>query len=364
MSDIYHVVVLKTDGSLVRSDKEKESSAIKSAKMYVTVRGEPAAVVITNGRVAFAVPEGAENDADFMKSALEKAREGDASAKPTPTPPKSKSKSQRKPAAQTPPAIESNPDTKELFAGIAQEYNATVKKGKIAAPVSKPKPGQCSIEILESACTGFLLSRNATPELIQRVKDKNRGEIEVLAGKMATKSITQDEAVQQIISTIRGIAPMTPQNPKETQPAAPGINLSKVLRGHTGAIMKPSRIREDLGLADDLEELLPTTLPDGIVIRTTKSTDEGVHGIIAFAMGYTPASLINPHKPSTMEGYDYQRSIPLTRPDVKHPTWRAMGERIQLPSTLIKRIQDQFPDTTQVRIEVAQGIDLDAIKTK
>jgi len=191
------------------------------------------------------------------------------------------------------------------------------------------------------------------------VVDKNRGEIEILAGKMAQKSITQNEAVQQIISKIGGIAPMTPQTPQQTQPTPQGINLSKIMRGHKGAIMKPSRIREDLGIQDPLEELLPTTLPDGIVIYTTKETDEGVHGIIAFAMGYTPASLINPHKSSDREGYDYQRSIPLTRPDVKHPTWRAMGERIQVPNTLVKRIIEQYPDTSKVKVEVAQGVELE-----
>jgi hypothetical protein len=351
---IYTVIVLKTDGTLIQTEKEKESSAIKSAKMYVTVRGEQAAAVFSDGKVIFTVPDGIENDASFMDAARAKMQGLEA---PVQVPKKKAASKPAKPAkAETKKDESLNAEAQDLI----KEYDKAMKTGEIKAPVQKVHIGACTLEVLESACTGYLISRGATLDQVQNLRAKRKGDIEILAAKIAQGELTQDEAIGRLILLLQGNVPMTTQMPKEGAPVAPGIDLSKVLRGHKNATMamKPSRIREDLGLSDGLEEMLPNTLPDGIVIYTKKESDEAVNSVLAFAMGYTPQSLINPHKASELEGYDYQRSIPLTRPDVKHPTWRAMGERIQSPSTLVKRISDQFSED-QVKIQVAQGIDLE-----
>ncbi len=351
---IYTVIVLKTDGTLIQTEKEKESSAIKSAKMYVTVRGERAAAVFSEGKVIFTVPDGIENDADFMNAARAKMQGLEVPAHS----PKKKPASKPAKAAKKEPKKDKTLDAEAQ--ALIKDYDKAMQAGEIEPPVQKVHLGTCTLEVLESACTGYLISRGLTLDQVQTLRTKRKSDIEILAAKMAQGELTQDEAIARLISLLQGNTPMTTQTSRETTTAASGIDLSKVLRGHKNATMamKPSRIREDIGLSDDLEEMLPNTLPDGIVIYIKKEFDDQINGILAFAMGYTPQSLINPHKASDLEGYDYQRSIPLTRPDVKHPTWRAMGERIQSPNTLVQRISDQFPED-QVKIQVAQGIDLE-----
>ena len=140
----------------------------------------------------------------------------------------------------------------------------------------------------------------------------------------------------------------------------PDINISKILRKHKGAEFKLKRIREDIGASDfSLEKAeRPTILPEGIIIYTTKESDSAIHEIMAYAMGYTPQSFINTLSPAGIEGYDYRREIPLTRPTLKTPRWRGMNGRINAPGILIRRIKEQFPNSKQVKIEIAQGVEL------
>ena len=341
MSNPFHVIVQKADGTFTRSDKESETSAVKSAKAYVTLRNEKAAVVINNGHVVFEIPEGTKTDMPFMHKAHAMAK--DRIEAPAPA---SKKK-------VSPPSS---------LKTLAAEYDQEMKKGTITIPETKPKIKACDIEILDSACITFSLARCVPLEQAQKICEANHNEIMTLAGQVSQNKISKYEAIQQIISIMQGNCPMTTTNSKETPPAAPSIDVSKVLRKHKGATFKPTRVREDIGTSDsNLEEAEePITLPDGIVIYTTKKSDDGVHEILAYALGYTPSSLINMHHPAGIEGYDYRRSIPLNRPTIKRPKWVGMGGRIDAPGTMVKRIQERFPESAkQVKVEVAQGIQLE-----
>lgn len=357
MSEPYQVVVKRNDGSFAVSVKEKESSAIKSAKMYVTMRKEPAAVVLLNGKVVFDIPEGTRSDQAFMKKALAKAKSQSPPTPPPSTPPK-KSKKQAKPAKEDFSDI-----PEELRGGLhelAAEYDAEMKKGNIIIPETKPKIKACDIENLEAACIAFSVSRCTPLDQAHKICETNRDLINDLAGQVSQKKITKDEAVMQLVSSMQGNCPMTAQKPVETKPTGPTLDVSKILRKHRGVELKPTRIREDLGVSDfSLEEAEePTTLPDGIVIYTTEESDQGVHEMLAYAMGYTPNSLINLHNPAGIPGYAYRRSLPLSRPTIKKPSWRAMGERIAEPATLVKRIKEKYSDV-QARIEIAPGVELE-----
>jgi len=351
MSDVYHVIVQKSDGTIARSDKEKESSAIKSAKMYVNVRGETAAVVLVDGRVVFSIPEGTEQDEKFMKIARKKAAGSTEPAAPaTKTPSKTKKKEESAPVS----------DLDAQIADLAKEYETAMKNGDVSPPAPKARPAasQCNTKVLEAACTAYLIGSDLPADMDKKVCANNDGNINTIAAEMNQGKLTQDEAIKRIIAILQGKLPMTPKKPAETTPSAPGINVNKILRSHKGSTFTPSRFREDLGMTDPLEALLPLTLPDGITIYTTKESDPKLHAAIAFSMGYTPESLINPHNPSPRDGYDYQRLIPLTRPTAKNPTWRGMGERIAAPGTLVKRIRDEFKPS-DVLVEVAQGVELE-----
>jgi hypothetical protein len=343
----YHIVVQKSDGTLTESLKDKVSSAIKSAKMYVTVRKEPAALVINNGKIIFAIPEEARNDTEFVKKALVKA-------KPRPSQAPAALPKDLSPASALPPDLKNFPVT----AAVITKTSKAVKKEGVIIPETKPKIKACDVEVLESACITFSLSKNIPIDRAHKICEDSRDRIATLAGQLSQNKIDKDGAIQALISSMQGNRSMTSTNAKETKPDQPGIDVGKVMRGHRGVMFKPSRIREDIGMNDNLEDMLPASLPDGIVIYTTKETDDDVHGMLAFALGYTPTSLINLHHPSELTGFDFKRSIPLTRPTTKNPTWRGMGERIAEPGVFVKRIKEKYPDGKSVLVEVAQGIDL------
>ncbi len=138
----------------------------------------------------------------------------------------------------------------------------------------------------------------------------------------------------------------------------PEPNMAKIMRGRKGTRFPQTRFRQDIGLADDLEDESTRIIPDGIIIYTTKESDEALHAVLAYAMGYTPASFINIHKPAEKEGYDYIRLVSLVRPTIKHQKWRAANGKIHEPGVMVKRIREQFKDVKRVKIEVAQGVDL------
>ena len=347
MSDTYHVIVFKQDGTITRADKEKEASAVKSAKAYVTLRGETAAVVVLNGHIIFEIPEGTKDDKELVKKALAKAKSSSPAQAPSP-------------AQAAPPAVVAPHPAKTKMPpslkSLAAEYDAEMKAGTISIPSTKPKTKACDIEVLESACIAFSLSRCVPLDQAQKVCDSNRDNITILAEQMSQHQITKFDAITNLISTMQGSC----VKPVKTTPATPTLDVTKILRGHGGASFKGTRIREDIGPAEMLvDDVEPLTLPEGIVIYTKKETDQQVHDAVAYAMGYTPNSLINMHHPAGIEGYDYRRALPLTRPTLKNPTWRAMGERIKSPGTLVKRLKEQFPTEQNVRIEVAQGVEFE-----
>lgn len=341
----YHVIVKKSDGTIIRSDKEIESSAIKSAKMYVNIRKEPAAVVILEKKVIFAIPEEIKTDRKFLAAALKKAYD---------------QKEPVEPVAKTPrPAKTTNAPPSSLTP-LAKAYDRAMKERKIVLPVTVQKTRSCDIEILESACLVYSLSRCIPMDRAQETCEKNKDQIEALASKMTQGALTKEEALQQMIAYMQGNCPMTTTNPSETKPTGPGIDISRVTRGRKDLVLPKTRFRHDVGGDDeeDPNDLKYRSLPDGIVIYTTKETDDPVHAAIAGAMGYAPSGLINPHSPANLTGYDYRRALPLMRPSVKVPRWSAFGGRIGNPSLLIQRIKQEFPDETKVKIEIAQGIEL------
>ncbi len=344
MSNPFHVIVQKADGTFTRSDKDTEISAVKSAKAYVTLRNEKAAVVINNGHVVFEIPEGTKTDMAFMHKAH-------ALAKDKIEPPSSPSKKKVSPPSQ--------------LKALAAEYDQEMKKGTITIPETKPKIKACDIEILDSACITFSLARCVPLEQAQKICEANRNEIMTLAGQVSQNKITKYEAIQQIISIMQGNCSMTSTNAKETLPAAPDsdinipVDMSKTMRRHKKDKFPKTRFRQDIGDNENLEKLEPISLPDGIMVFTTKESDDKFHELLAYAMGTTPTSLLNMHYPSQLPGFDYRTSITLSRPTTKIPHWRAMGERIQAPNILIKRIHEQFPDDKQIKIIIAQGIQLE-----
>ena len=91
----------------------------------------------------------------------------------------------------------------------------------------------------------------------------------------------------------------------------------------------------------------------------TKESDQIIHEMIAHAMGIAPNTLYNMNYPAGIEGYDYRRAIPLTRPTTKIPRWTAMGGRIDAPGTLVRQIKEKFPDERQVKIEIAPDVKLE-----
>ena len=355
----YHVVILKSNGDIVESTTNSkgefynEISAIKSAKAHVTLRKEPAAVVILHGEVLFAIPESIKKDQDFIKKAIAKAKPG---PRPTSVLPKPKT-----PAVNLPPELASFPVT---AAAITKTSHAVKKEG-VVIPETKPKIKACDIEALESSCITFSLSRCVPFDQAQKIMESNRDQITTLASQIAQNKLNRYEAVQALISNMQGNCPMTSTNSKETKATQPEIDintpldLTKIMRGHKKEKFAKTRVRKDIGNDEDLDKLDQKSLPDGIMIFTTKETDDAVNGILAQSMGLDPRNLLNMHFPSLIPGFDFRVSVPLTRPTIKTPRWRAMGERIQNPGLFVQRVKEQFKDETKVMVIIAQGIDLE-----
>jgi len=345
--DKFHVIVLKDDGTLAASIKDSETSAIKSAKAHVTLRKQKAAVVIQNGKVLFEIPEGTRSDDKFMTKARKKAHENTI------------------PLAETPPAASTK--TKAIFPGIAAEYDKAVKEEKIPPATSTKKPKPCNMmDILESACLALSLSRGIPVQEAQEICEQHKPEMEILATNLSSGAITRDTAVEQLVSVltkkIRKIVPMNSiegyGQPLEVSGPVKLVNMQKIMRGRKGLTFSPTRIRFDIAGDDDLTVASPTALPNGIMIYTTKDTDVRAHEIVARAHGYEPAQWINSHMPSTIAGFDYQKTLTLGRPSYRSPIWTASGGRIASPSALVQQIRNEFPDETKVLVVVAHGVDL------
>ena len=330
---VFHVVVRKKDGSFVHSKKEKESSAVKSAKMYVSVRGEPAGLVISNGKVVFAVPENP--DKAFVQTALRVVNN-------SPEPPIEKK-----------PKIESTPKIK----GLAKEYDKFMKAGG-NIPQSQKKADPCTIRILTNACLASIISQGAPLEAAKLVCEDSKTDIEALAIEIASGSKSLETAIQELAAG----EVMTEEKTVETPTHAPP-NVTKIMRGRKDKIFPKTRVRQDIGKVisteeeEDLNSLKNRSIPDGIVIYTTKDVDDAINEILATAMGYEPQGLINSHYPAGIPGYDYKRNIPLVRPSYKVPVWKAFGGRIGNPSLLVTRIENTYPEE-KVRIIIANGIEL------
>lgn len=162
---------------------------------------------------------------------------------------------------------------------------------------------------------------------------------------------------------MQGNRPYTAINSKETRPVNTPVDINTPLdlkkrrRDHKDAISNLSSILNDIGRSEEEEE--PLSLQEGIVIYMTKESDQIIQEMIAHAMGIAPNTLVNMHRPAGIEGYDYRRALPLTRPTTKIPRWTAMGKRIDTPGTLVRQIKEKFPDDRQVKIEIAPGVKLE-----
>ena len=250
---------------------------------------------------------------------------------------------------------------------LAEEYDKAVKEGKITIPplIKKPKP--CNMmDILESACLTLSLSRGIPVETAREICEEHRSELEILASSMASGAITRDDAIQQIVSALNKKIRYTAAlglTPNDNQPAIPVVgpvklvNMQKIMRGRKGLTFAPTRVRFDIATDDDMEVASPSALPNGIMIYTTIETDPRVHEIVAHAHGYAPAQWINGHVPSTVAGFDYQKTLTLSRPSYKSPIWTASGGRIASPATLVQKLQTEFPED-KVLVVVAAGVNL------
>ena len=337
MSDAYHVIVKTPEGELKRSDKEKESSAKKSADAFVNFKHNPAAIVIQNKRVVYENPEGAKNDKHFVQAAMKKAY-----------------------SSETEPASPPIPPEKTIIPSklkhLAAQYEKEVGSGEIVIPQSKRRADPCTVRILENACVAASLGQGVHMDAAKVICEDSKEEIEKLAVSVTSGVITLDQALEQLAGTSECCKVV---NKIMETPEKPPVNVMKIMRGRKDKIFPKTRIREDIGISEeeDLNSLKNRSIPDGIVIFTTKDVDDEINGILASSMGYAPHSLINLHTPAGIAGYDYRRNVPLTRPSYKEKLWKAFGGRIGNPALLVQRIQDKFPED-KVKVEVANGVEL------
>ena len=338
MTDAYHVIVKRKDGSLTKSDKEKESSAIKSAKAFINFKQEPAALVIQNKKIIFSLPE--EPDKKFVSEAMKKAYDT-GPEKPTHVKPAIK------PATPDKTIVPA-----ERIRSLASQYEKEVGAGQIVIPKTQRKADPCTIKILENACVASSLGQGVPLEAAKLICHDSGVEIETLAIRIASGSVTLDQALEELVG-----AKMEEEKAPVT-PVSNAPNIAKIMRGRKDKIFPKTRVREDIGTGEeDLNTLKNRQILEGIIIYIKKEHDQKIHDMIAFSMGYTPSSLVNMHYPSRRNDFDYERTLSLMRPSYKDPLWRGAGGRIGNPSILVKRIQDQFSNE-EVKIEIANGVEL------
>lgn len=352
--DVYHVIVKKKDGTISRSDKESETSAVKSAKAFVTLRGEPGAVVLRAKKVVFEIPPGMQKDTEFMAIAQEKAYEnGTKMSAPT------------KHATSTHAPPLNATQTKLALTDLAAEFDQATKSGAISIPTVNKKPKPCNMmDILESVCLALSLSRGITVQAAREICEQHRAEMEPLAASLTSGAITRDEAIRQLVSlltkTVKITAPLPSESPiKPLAVEGPHqlVNMTKIMRGRKGLHFDATRVRFDIAEDADMMSSSPTSLPAGIMIYFTKDVDTRVHEIVATAHGYTGATWINSHDPSLQPGYDYQKILSLGRPTYKSPVWTASGGRVARPADLINQLRTEFPEE-KVLVVVAAGVEL------
>ena len=344
MADVYHVIVKTPDGSLKLSEKEKESSGKKSADAFVNFKSNPGAIVIFNKKVIYGIPVAIKSDKKFIDAAMKLAYRTGPAAPPPP---------RDKPATAPgtiPPKLRS----------LAAEYDAEVKTGATVIPKSQKKADPCTVRILENACIASSLGQGVPIEAAKLICGDSKQDIESLAINISSGTISLDDALQELVGTgCCKVVNTIMEDPDKILPTHTP-NIAKVIRGRKDKILPKTRMREDIGNAgdeEDLNALKNRSIPDGIIIYTKKENDDAVHEMVAYAMGYTPSSLINSHYPAQLAGFDYRRVIPLMRPHYSNPVWTAFGKRIGSPKTLISRIQEKY-DEPEVKIIVANGIEL------
>jgi len=255
-------------------------------------------------------------------------------------------------------------DFQAAFKATVIKCDQEMQQGNLIIPETKPGTKVRDIEVLESACLAFSLSMGISLDPAKKVCEENHDQIVELAMQMAQHRIDKYEAIQQLVSIMQGNRSYSAINSKESRPvnATVDINtpldLKKRRRDHKDAISTLSSILNDIGLSEEEEEE-PLSLQEGIIIYMTKESDQIIQEMIAHAMGIAPNNLLNMHRPAGIEGYDYRRAIPITRPTTKIPRWTAMGRRIDAPGTLVRQIKEKFPDNRQVKIEIAPGVKLE-----
>jgi len=355
--DVFHVIVQKKDGTITRSDKETETSAIKSAKAFVNLRGEPAAIVLHSGNVVFGLPDEILKDTAFLSQARKMISETESPPPPQPAvaPPKTKTKKTTQSAL--PISGES---------GLVREYDRDVKSGKIKEiPVETKKPKPCNMmDILESVCLALSLSRGITVQAAREICEQHRTEMEPLAASLTSGVITREEAIRQLVSMLTKTQKTPVFLPSESAPKPltvegehQPINMTKIMRGRKGLHFDATRVRFDIAEDADIASSSPTSLPAGIIIYFTKDVDARVHEIVATAHGYTGATWINSHDPALQPGYDYQKILSLGRPTYKSPVWTASGGRVPHPAALINQLRTEFTED-KVLVIVAAGVEL------
>lgn len=347
MSDMYHVIVLKTSGELVQSDKETEISAIKSAKAYVTLRKEQAAIVANEGQIIFSIPENL--DKKFITSAM--AMIGAPSA-PAARP---------KTIANIRPELEAFPIEERMA-----KHDAAVKSGKVVIPKTKPKLNACDIDILESACLALSLSRGVPVQTAQKICEQNHIEIEEIATKIGARAISRQEAIQQVVSMVlKKMRPEIPpsdsgeaiQDTIRIKTASPLVNQHHLSYQDRSIPVTSKTIRfTDMDEEDLFRSHAPTSMEDGIKIYNTKDIDNDIHIYIAALHGYKPQNWINSHRPSNIPGYDYKWVISTSRKNIKTPTWTASGGRIEFPSKVVAELNTRF--SNKILIVVAPEVNL------
>ena len=257
-------------------------------------------------------------------------------------------------------------DFQAAFKATVIKCDQEMQQGNLIIPATKAGTKARDIEVLESACLAFSLSMGISLDPAKKVCEENHDQIVDLAMQMAQHRIDKYEAIKQLVSIMQGNRPLTTINSKDTMPVSRTIDINTPLdlkkrrRDHRDGISNLSRILNEIGLPEEEEEEEePLSLQEGIVIYMTKESDQIIHEMIAHAMGIAPNTLYNMNYPAGIEGYDYRRAIPLTRPTTKIPRWTAMGGRIDAPGTLVRQIKEKFPDERQVIIEIAPGVKLE-----
>lgn len=368
------ISVETANGDFTTTSKDSLKSAKRSAAAHVNLRGAVSVAVFDeSGNIVFSIPDDVpgEHTVNFMTVGVSSKHE--KTSMPTPSS-RGVDKSQ-----QTLTGFKSS------IQKLANEMPDSIK-AKAAPDVVKPNKSTCGCEIdemLHSAALAISFANGAGINQAKKSISSNETAtvFDELTSRVAAGEITQDKAIQILVSKLMG--PTMKQADADikaasgaegyTQPTATtderlqpmGYDtISKIRRknkkgfGATSISNTSEKAHSVLNAvrlkhSDDVEEE-PLSIPRGINIYVNSDAEStAVHNVMARHMGYVEGSIYDAHIPSENPNYLYRISLDLTRPTTKHPEWLAAGGRIQHPSKFIQEVKNRVPGA---RVDTLPGV--------